>query len=80
MVSQPNVQQFSEEMKAAWDVVEQQFAKEDILGPVVADVITKHAVRASQHELPYAMSMMAGCISMANGGGSAYSPTTHRRS
>ena len=69
MTSQPNVQQFSAEMKAAWEVVERNFIPEQILGPTVADIIAKHAARASQHELPYAMSMIAGCIFMANGGG-----------
>ena len=69
MASSSNAQQFSEEMKAAWEIVESEFVKDEILGARVADVIAKHAARASQHELPYAMSVMAACISMANGAG-----------
>ncbi|CAK0852636.1 unnamed protein product, partial [Prorocentrum cordatum] len=76
MTAQANAQQLSDEMKEAWEVVDKHFDPEDILGSVVADVVSKHAVRASQHELPCAMSMMAGCISMANGGGVSAFPNS----
>ena len=59
--------QFRSEMCAAWDAVDEDYRSGDILGPTAADVIMQHAVRASHHEFPFGMTVMAQLFACTNG-------------
>ena len=59
--------QFREEMRAAWDVVEDRYDSEAVLGRRASQTMLLYSARSSHHELPIAVSMMAGLFACANG-------------
>eukprot|EP00974_Lingulodinium_polyedra_P070076 6781584-Lingulodinium_polyedra.AAC.1 len=59
--------QYGNEMRSAWDIVDNQFEPAVILGQRAAQVLLRHSTRAAHHEFPYAMSVMAGLVPCTNG-------------
>jgi hypothetical protein len=59
--------QYRDEMRAAWDTVDDDYRSEDILGEKAASLIMRHAARASHHEFPFGMTVMAQLFGCTNG-------------
>ncbi|CAK0813141.1 unnamed protein product [Prorocentrum cordatum] len=59
--------QYRTEMRASWAIVDGAFESADIPGPRAAQVLLRHSTRASHHEFPCALSVMAGLVACTNG-------------
>ncbi|CAK0807357.1 unnamed protein product [Prorocentrum cordatum] len=59
--------QFRSEIRASWDAVDDHFQIRDIFGSAAADVIMRHAARASHREFPFGASLMAQLMACPNG-------------
>ena len=55
------------EMQQAWQVVEQSFSADAILGPRGAQFVKSHSVRTSSHEFCVTMAILAGLAPLTNG-------------
>ncbi|CAK0811393.1 unnamed protein product [Prorocentrum cordatum] len=66
--------QYRTEMRASWAIVDGAFESAVILGPRAAQVLLRHSTRASHHEFPYALGVMAGLVARTNGAKVAVSP------
>ena len=61
------IPQFRQEMKRGWDIVDEKFKSDVILGEKASSVLVRHAARASHHEFPFSMNVMAQLFSCTNG-------------
>jgi hypothetical protein len=60
-------QQYRREFKRTWDLVDAKYMAEELLGRLAAQTILVYSTRASHHDLPFALSVMAGLFSCTNG-------------
>ena len=61
------VEHYHREMEAAWDYVDANYRADEILGERGSQIVLRLATRASHHEMPYAMSVLAGLVGCTNG-------------
>lgn len=61
------VEHYHREMEAAWDYVDANYRADEILGERGSQIVLRLAARASHHEMPYAMSVLAGLVGCTNG-------------
>ena len=66
--------QYRADMRAVWDYVDEAYCSRDILGAKVADALLVHAARASHHEFPFGMTVLAQLMSCTNGATSEFFP------
>ena len=59
--------QFRAEMEASWKLIEDNYDAVEIFGEKATQMLVPLAVRASHHELPLALSLMAGLAACSNG-------------
>ena len=59
--------QFRPEMEASWDVVDRKYDVPEIFGDSAAAALCATSVLVAHHDLPLALSLMAGTVSLANG-------------
>lgn len=76
VVAMDGLPQFSYEMEGAWTLVDE-YNAEEFLDDHGAQVILRLATRAPHHELPFAMSVLAGLVGCANGATLQVFPGTH---
>ena len=60
-------EQFQCEMEAAWDYVDANYQADEVWGDTGSQAILRLATRASHHDMPYAMSVLAGLVGCTNG-------------
>ena len=65
MAKQP--EQFRAEQKAVYDFVHANYCSQSILGETAATVVLAHATRASHHEFPFGMGLLAILMAATNG-------------
>eukprot|EP00973_Karenia_brevis_P023087 3179565-Karenia_brevis.AAC.1 len=58
-------------------VVEDKYDSQTILGKKAAGIILKHSARASHHEFPYGMNILAQLLGGTNGAGTDVFPGAH---
>ena len=59
--------QFRPEMEASWDLVHRKYDAPEIFGDRAAAASCAMSARAAHHDLPLALSLMAGTVALANG-------------
>lgn len=59
--------QFRREMEASWDLVDRKYDAPEIFGEKAAAALCAMSARAAHHDLPLALSLMAGTVALANG-------------
>ena len=59
--------QFRSEMRKSWDLVDDKFDGVAILGKKASEILLRHAARASHHEFPYSMTILAQLVGCTNG-------------
>lgn len=66
-MSSASGQQFRREMEACWEVVDKLYDSESILGRRASQTMLLFSARSSHHDLPIAVSLMAGFAACSNG-------------
>ena len=56
-----------EDMRKAWAFVDEKYSSKDILGEKASQAILRLSARASHHEFPYGMGVMANLLACTNG-------------
>ena len=62
-----NMAQFRHEMRKAWAFVDETYSSKDLLGDVASQAMLRLSARASHHEFPYSMGVIADLLSCTNG-------------
>jgi hypothetical protein len=61
------MEQFRPELHACWDYIDTKYHGKDVLGEKLHRVILQHSARASHHEMPYGLSVLANLLGCTNG-------------
>ena len=68
--------QFRTEMRKSWELVEDKFQGAELLGKKAFEILSLHAARASHHQFPYSMNVLAQLVSCTNGATTEVFPGT----